>query len=267
MYRGENMERIKSIISFLEEKAPLKLQESYDNSGLILGNPEDEVSKVLVCLDADEDALDAACKSNCQLIISHHPAIFKAIKVFTDYTREGKFLVKAIKNNVSLYSIHTNFDSAVGGLTELLCKKLGLENIRILKHILDEENHGLGRFGTISPMKGTEFIEYIKKVLNLPVVRIIGEIPEKVGEIAVFNGSYDRDILRELCSLKPDVLITGDLKYHDAQELIYNGIFTVDAGHYGTEKHFVEFMAGVLSERFPTLDIVRHEGRDVFSYL
>lgn len=260
------MEKIKNIISYLEEKAPLRLQESYDNSGLILGSRESTVSKVLICLDADESALDAACKNGCQLIISHHPAIFKAIKVFTDNTREGKFLFKAIKNNVSLYSIHTNFDSADGGLTDLLCKKLGLENINVLRNTSGEENHGLGRYGTISPMKGIEFVEYLKKSLSLSVVRLIGEIPERITKVAVFNGSYDRDILEELCSLAPDVLITGDVKYHDAQELIYNGIFTVDAGHYGTEKHFVEFMAEILSEKFPELDIVHHEGSDVFRY-
>ena len=116
--------KLRNIISFLEEKAPISLQETYDNSGLILGNPDTEVSKVLVCLDVDIDAIDYAISQNCQLVLSHHPTIFKALKKFTDTTKESRILIKAIKNDLALYSSHTNFDSADGGLSDLLCERL-----------------------------------------------------------------------------------------------------------------------------------------------
>ncbi len=259
--------KLTDILSYVETLAPHTFQEDYDNSGLILGNPEAEVSSILVCLDVDQDALNLAVEKGCHLIISHHPAIFKAAKVFTQDTREGRLLVEAIKKDIALYSAHTNFDSALGGLTDLLCKKIGLRNIEILKESSPlKADHGSGRYGNITPVGGEEFIKDIKSVLSLDVVRTVGKIPESISRVAVYNGSYDRDILPELCALNPEALITGDLKYHDAQELLESGIFTLDAGHYGTEKLFVDELAKLLKAAFPHLNILSYEGTDVFCY-
>ena len=98
------------------------------------------------------------------------------------------------------------------------------------------------------------------------MVRLIGDAPESVSKVAVFNGSYDRDILPVLLNAGPDAFITGDLKYHDAQELLLNGIFTIDAGHYGTEKLFIDEMSSILENKFPNLTVLKYEGADVFSY-
>jgi len=260
------MVQLERIISFLNEKAPSILQEAYDNSGLILGNPGSIISRVLVCLDADYEAVKKAAELNCQLVISHHPPIFRAVKVFTDETSEGRLLSLAIKNNIALYSSHTNYDSVCGGLTDQLCRKIGLFDIKVLKKSPISPEHGFGRYGHTELVSGREFISRIKKALDLDVVRYVGEIPDTVTLVAVFNGSYDREILHELQEIKPDLLLTGDLKYHDARELMEKGIFTVDAGHFGTEKHFVESMTELLRYKFPQLDIVSYEGEDVFSY-
>ena len=259
--------KLRNIISYLEEKAPISLQEPYDNSGLILGNPDTEVSKVLVCLDVDVDAAEYAISQNCQLVLSHHPTIFKALKNFTMGTRESSILIKAIRNDLALYSSHTNFDSADGGLSDLLCEKLGLKNIKVLKKIsYDSAEYGAGRYGIIEPIDGKEFINRIKTKLSLDNIRYVGRIPQTVEKIAVYNGSYDRDIIDELIELSPIILITGDLKYHDAQELSYNGIFTIDAGHYGTEIIFVDEMAEILENQFSHLEILKYYGKDIFTY-
>ncbi len=259
--------KLTDILSYVETLAPQAFQEDYDNSGLILGDPEAEVSSILVCLDVDQDALNFAAEKGCQLIISHHPAIFKAAKVFTHDTREGRLLVEAIKKDIALYSAHTNFDAALGGLTDLLCKKIGLKNIEILKGFSTlKADHGSGRYGNITPVEGEQFIKDIKSVLSLDVVRTVGKIPESISRVAVYNGSYDRDILPELCALNPQALITGDLKYHDAQELLESGVFTLDAGHYGTEKLFVDEMTKLLKPAFPHLNILPFEGADVFCF-
>ncbi|NMA66724.1 MAG: Nif3-like dinuclear metal center hexameric protein [Clostridiaceae bacterium] len=260
------MVKLNQILSYLNELAPLTLQETYDNSGLILGNPETLISKVLVCLDADCSAVKKASDLNCQLVISHHPPIFQAVRVFTDETFEGRLLTLAIKNNIALYSIHTNFDSVSGGLADLLCKKIGLFNIKVIKPSPAGQEHGIGRYGTINPKSSREFITNLKNLLNLSVIRSVGKMPETITSIAVYNGSYDREIIYELERLKPDLLITGDLKYHDAQELSDKEIFTIDAGHFGTEKHFVEAMTDLVKEKFTQLDIIKHEGTDVFHY-
>ncbi len=259
--------KLRNIISYLEERAPISLQEAYDNSGLILGNPDTEVSKVLVSLDVDIDAIDYAISQNCQLVLSHHPTIFKAVKSFIEKTKEISILIKAIKNDLALYSCHTNFDSADGGLSDLLCEKIGLKNIKVLKTTsYDSAEYGAGRYGEIKPTDGIEFINRVKSKLSIDSIRYVGQIPQTVQKVAVYNGSYDREILDNLIRISPVILITGDLKYHDAQELLYNGIFTIDAGHYGTEIIFVDEMADIIEERFSNLNVIRYKGKDVFNY-
>lgn len=258
--------KLGDIISFIEKKAPLNLQEAYDNSGLILGSPADEISKVLVCLDADEGALEYAIQNNCQLILSHHPAVFRAIKVFTGEIREARLITKAIRHNIAIYSAHTNFDSALGGLTDSLCEMLGLQDYRVLKSTSMPDASGHGRYGTIPRLKGEEFLDLLVKRLELKALRLVGQMPQWVSKVAVFNGAYDGDILSELVKIKPDAFITGDLKFHDAQMLSVNNIFTIDAGHYGTEKHFVDQMTSLLENNFPEITVLGYKGEDVFSY-
>ncbi|HNW97347.1 MAG TPA: Nif3-like dinuclear metal center hexameric protein [Bacteroidales bacterium] len=125
--------KIHKITSFLESIAPLALQESYDNSGLIIGNPNDEVSKALITLDVTEEIIDEAISKKCQLIISHHPLIFGNISKIRPDNYTGKCIIKAIKNNISIYAIHTNFDNIDNGVNAALCNKIGLINCRILK--------------------------------------------------------------------------------------------------------------------------------------
>ncbi|HHU90350.1 MAG TPA: Nif3-like dinuclear metal center hexameric protein [Clostridiaceae bacterium] len=259
--------KLRNLINYIEEMAPISLQEVYDNSGLVLGNPDTEISKVLVCLDVDNEAIDHAISDNCQLVLSHHPTIFKGLKNFTGTTKESGILIKAIKNDLALYSSHTNFDSADGGLSDLLCDKLGLKNIKVLKTTsFDSAEYGAGRYGEIRSTGGMEFISRVKSKLSLDSIRYVGDIPQTITKVAVYNGSYDRDILDNLIGISPVVLITGDLKYHDAQELLYNGIFTIDAGHYGTEIIFVDVMADIIEERFSNINVIRYKGKDVFTY-
>lgn len=257
--------KLENLISFLEDVAPISMQESYDNSGLVLGDLSSDISGVLVCLDADDKAVDYAIEKDCQLILSHHPVIFNGIKNFAKGSAEGDIIIKAIKNDLALYSSHTNFDSATGGLSDLLCAKLSLKNVKILKEA-EKGNCGTGRYGEIEPIDGEMFIETLKSRLSLDVVRIVGDVPEKISRVVVYNGSYDNDILNELIKHKPNILVTGDLKYHAAQELKHKEIFTIDAGHYGTEKLFVEEMSRLIEGHFPGLKIIRYEGKDVFVY-
>lgn len=259
--------KLEQITSYIEALAPKAYQESYDNSGLILGGYRKEVTHVLVCLDGDMAALDQAIAHNCQLLISHHPMLFKAVKVLTDDTRAGSLLTKAIKNDIALYSAHTNFDSASGGLTDCLCRKLELSNIQVMKKTSTlNTDVGQGRFGEITPISGQQWIKEVQSKLKLNGLRWVGTVPDTVKRVAVYNGSYDRDILPELRMIKPDALITGDLKYHDAQELVESGIFAIDAGHYGTESLFVEEMVNLLKRQFPELTLIGYEGQDVFNY-
>ena len=127
------MSKIKDITNYLEEFAPLKLQESYDNSGLIVGDTNNSVSNVLLTIDVTEEVVTEAIKKNVQLIIAHHPIIFSGLKKITGKNYVEKTLIKAIKNNVAIYAAHTNFDSVSGGVNSKICEKLCLKNCKVLQ--------------------------------------------------------------------------------------------------------------------------------------
>ncbi len=126
------MVKIREVTAFLEEIAPLGYQESYDNAGLITGNPEAEVSGILVSLDAIEGVIDEAIARNCNLIIAHHPIVFKGLKSLTGKNYVERTLIKVIKNDIAIYAIHTNLDHVSQGVNRKICEKIGLEQLQIL---------------------------------------------------------------------------------------------------------------------------------------
>ncbi|WP_167605035.1 Nif3-like dinuclear metal center hexameric protein [Maribellus sediminis] len=127
------MTKIKDISNFLESFAPLRLQESYDNAGLILGDQNSEITNVLITLDVTEDVVEEAIQKKCELIVAHHPIVFSGLKKITGKNYVERTLLKAIKNDVAIYAAHTNLDSVTGGVNGKICEKLGLENCRILQ--------------------------------------------------------------------------------------------------------------------------------------
>ena len=124
--------RIEEVISYLEQWAPPILQESYDNSGLLVGNKQNEITNILVSLDCTEDVIEEAIAKNCNLIVSHHPIVFKGLKRFTGEDYVQRTIIKAIQNNISLYAIHTNLDNTIEGVNGEIAKRLGLKNVRPL---------------------------------------------------------------------------------------------------------------------------------------
>jgi len=124
--------RLKEITRYIESVAPLAFQESYDNAGLIIGQPDDEISGILITLDVTEDILDEAIRKNLNLIIAHHPIIFSGIKKLNGKNYIERCIAKAIKNDIAIYAAHTNLDSVFGGVNSKICEKLVLQNCRIL---------------------------------------------------------------------------------------------------------------------------------------
>jgi dinuclear metal center YbgI/SA1388 family protein len=126
------MSSIKNITDYLEKIAPLALQESYDNSGLITGNPETIVSGIMLCLDSTEDVIDDAIANDCNLVIAHHPIVFSGIKKLNGKNYVERTIIKAIKNDIAIYAIHTNLDNVLVGVNKIIAEKLGLINLKIL---------------------------------------------------------------------------------------------------------------------------------------
>lgn len=146
------MIKIKDIAGYLEGIAPLALQESYDNSGLITGDPDQQVERILVTLDVTEEVVEEAFRENCQLIVAHHPIVFKGLKRLTGASYVERTVIKAIRQGIGIYAIHTNLDNVSDGVNKALAEKLGLENLQIL---LPKENL-LKKLITFIPEADTE---------------------------------------------------------------------------------------------------------------
>jgi len=125
--------KIKDIVSYFESIAPLSLQESYDNAGLIIGDPQKDIHSALITLEVTPDVLDEAIAGNTPLIICHHPLIFKGIKKLTGESQVEKMVIKAIQKEIAIFAAHTNFDFVIGGLNSFLSEKIGLNDVQVLK--------------------------------------------------------------------------------------------------------------------------------------
>ena len=240
---------VKQVISFLESIAPLSLQEEYDNSGLLIGNEENEITGVLITLDCTEAVLDEAVKKNCNLIITHHPIIFKGLKKITGRNYVERAAEKAIRNNISVYAIHTNLDNVPDGVNKKICDKLGLTNCKILLQSPMGKNFGAGMIGTLpTPSTEISFLNKVKRVMKADSVRHTALLGKKVSEVAVCGGSGSF-LLGEAIRQKADVFITADFKYHqffDAE----NKMVIADIGHYESEQFTKELLHDMLMEKF-----------------
>lgn len=343
------------IIKIMNEIAPESLAESWDNVGLLVGNADSEVDRVLVALEATEAVVDEAISSNIDLIICHHPLLFKPLKRITDADPIGKLVRKLIKNDISLYAAHTNLDIAKGGTNDYVAEILeldlvqglektgssnymkvavyvpldNLESVRSamasagagqigaysdcsfvtegdgmfkplegarphigsvneletvregkLEVIVDKKNLGrvidsmikahpyevpaydvwaleneiesyhLGRTGLISGKYTLkEYAEFVKEKLQVGQLRYVGDSDKRVRKAAICTGA-GADVMKAAVKKGCDVLITGDLKYHEAQTALQMNLTVIDAGHFETEQIFVQRLADKLKRSF-----------------
>ncbi len=240
------MVKVKDVFKHLNQLADIKLAEKWDNVGLMLGNYDDEVNKVLVCLDVTTDVVNEAIRNGVNLIVSHHPLIFKPLKSlnFTDDFKSN-IIRNLIKNNISVISFHTNLDSATLGLNDYLAKKLKLEEISVLfEHELDP-NSGLGRIGKLSyNMLLEDFIKYLKKQFNLETVSTVIGNNKKIRSVAILGGS-GADFIYSIPEV--DIYLTGDVGYHAALDAIEMKKNIIDIGHFS--EHLVkELLQDYISE-------------------
>jgi dinuclear metal center YbgI/SA1388 family protein len=331
--------KISDIAGIINKIAPTELAETWDNPGLQIGDPTAEVERILVALDPSRDAVDAAIATSCQLLVTHHPLIFRPLKSISTATPHGTLIQKAIKGGVSIVSLHTNYDIASGGLNDVLADKIGflravplkitttrelvklvvfipvdqLEQLRTalfpfaaplgnyrdcsftaggtgtftplegakpfsgtvgklalvaeerlemliersqlpraIKTLLsvhpyeepafdiypllnEGEKLGLGRIGRLShPQTLAEYAAYIKHVLSAPALRYVGKPAAAISKVALCSGS-GASLLQDAARAGADVLVTGDVKYHEARDAEDLGIALIDAGHFPTE--------------------------------
>lgn len=353
---------LKQIINILEEQYPKNLAYDWDNVGLLVGNINSDIKNIMLCLEANESIIDEAIENKVDLIITHHPFIFKKLTSIDENDIKGKCIYKLIKNNINIYCMHTNFDIAFGGLNDVFADMLKLENIKTLENTKSEtlykiavyvptshedavrkamtsadagnignysdctfntkgtgtfrpsegsnpfigrsetleiveevkiesiceqrnlnkiinnmikahpyeevaydiyklenkgKSYGLGRYGNLeSGMTLEELANKIKIGLNSKYLRIVGKSDKIVKKIAIVTGSGG-DFVKKSYLRGCDVLVTGDVKYHEAQDAIDLGIAIIDAGHFETENIFIDIVHNYLSQRLSDVNIIK----------
>lgn len=354
--------KISELIKYLEEVAPLAYQEPYDNSGLIVGHPNDEISKAMISLDCTEEVIDDAIRKGCNIIISHHPIVFKGLKRFNGNNYVERAVIKAIKNNIALYAIHTNLDNVIGGVSSKIADKIGLESQAILRpkkgllrklsvyvprthveevrkalfvagagaignydecsyntigygtfrgqdganptigkvgvqerveetkievvypinreraillamygtHPYEEVAHdiytiensfhkvGSGAIGNLSePISGIDFLAYLKKKLNLKVIRHTRFPNREIRRVAVCGGAGSF-LLNDAKQSGADVFITSDFKYHEFFDA-ENEIVIIDIGHFESEQFTQELLMEIIKKKFVNFAVLLTE--------
>lgn len=229
--------RCNDIINIMEEYAKPSCAESWDNVGLMIGDENKVIKKILVALDINDEVIDEAIENKCDMIITHHPFIFKGIKSITTNDVLGKRIIKLIKNEISVYSAHTNLDIARNGTNDTFANLLNLKNIENLFPPKQNEEYGLGRTGELNEtIKFSELIEKVKEVLGLEKIVVCGELNKNIKKVGICTGAAGEvDFIKQAINLNCDAYITGDLKYHNSQFGKDNGICLIDATHYASE--------------------------------
>lgn len=244
------MPKLKDIATVIEEFAPKALQESYDNTGLQVGDPEMEVSAALLCLDVTEDLIEEAQRRHCNLIISHHPLLFKGLKQITGSTSAQRIVIKAIKHNIAIYSAHTNLDSVWEGVSHEMAHMLHIADIKVLIPKPGNESAGLGIIGTIQPVPKIEFLRKVKDTFNVKCLRYSSQSPQLVVRRVAVCGGAGASFIKDAIAAGADIIVTGDVKYHDFTEY-GTEIIIADIGHYESELCTAKIFSRILREKFP----------------
>lgn len=244
------MTKIADIICYLNEQIPEAWQEEYDNSGLLCGNTEQCCNGIFVCLDIDINNLKKAKNLDCNLVISHHPLVFKSIKRFLPKDNSSEALLYAIANNIIIYSMHTNLDAAQTGLNTMLAQSFGLQNFTSFDTNVGEEGFfGIGGMGILpKKMDYISFLLDIKNKLKIHNIRYVNGKEEMLQRIALCTGSGG-ELLEKAIEAGADCYLTSDIKYHTFLEA--NGrILLADIGHFESESIAKRCLANLISKKF-----------------
>lgn len=229
------MLKVKDIAKAIEEFAPLSLRESWDNPGLQVGDPEMDITGILLCLDVTEEILQEALKRDCNMIVSHHPLIFAGLKRLTGASATERIAAKAIIDNVAIYSAHTNLDSTFEGVSYEMAHMLGMKECRPLeKSPTGDSSQGLGIVGEVSPTPKLEFLRKVKETFEVKDLRYSAQTPGIVVRKVALCGGSGASLIKNALAEKADVYICGDLKYHDFTSHGCD-ILLADIGHFESE--------------------------------
>lgn len=246
------MPTVGDIASTIEEFAPLRLQEGYDNSGLQVGDSARHVDAVLLCLDVTAEVIREARRRKCGMIVSHHPLIFTGLKSLTGADETQRLVMEALKGGISIYSAHTNLDGAWNGVSHEMAHILGLTDIRVLAPQSEDLRSGLGVVGEVRPTPKLEFLRKVKEKFNVRALRYSSQSPALVIKRVAICGGSGGSLIKRALEAAADLYVTGDVKYHDFATYGLQMVIA-DVGHYEGELCAMRVLSRIIRQAWPEL--------------
>jgi dinuclear metal center YbgI/SA1388 family protein len=235
------------IARILEAWAPAASAEAGDNTGLLVGLSARTVDTVLIALDVDESVIGHAGSMGAQMIVAHHPFLYRPLLAVSDATRAGRLAILAIEAGIAVFAAHTNLDRAPGGVNDALCGAVGLRNVT------QAAEGSIGRLAnTCEAMTLDGFARLVKTAICAPAVRVTGPGDRPVGRVYVVSGAGRHDIA-DAAGSGADCMLTGEIDYHSGQDALACGLAVVEAGHYHTEKPVLYNLEKHLQSQFQLL--------------
>lgn len=245
--------KAEDIAGLLENLSPAKFACDWDNVGMHVGHKDNEINRILVTVDIDDAAVEAAVNMKADMIVAHHPMIFHGIKQINDDDLTGRRIMRLIENGINAYCMHTNYDS-VGGMAQAAATRMGMTDCVVVEPVCDGE--GIGRTGELAQeLSVKELCELVKERFNLDMVVLYGDEREIVKKISICPGS-GKDFIGIAREQGAKAIITGDVTYHYGIDAVAAGINVIDAGHYGIEHIFIEEISEFLMKNTEGIDVV-----------
>lgn len=245
----------KKVIELLEKQSPKSYACDWDNVGLLVGREDKEIQKTYIALDATDEAIEEAIANGADMLLTHHPMIFKGMKRVTQEDFIGRRIIRLIQNDMVYYAMHTNFD--VMGMADLAADYLGISDTRVLEitSVSETGEEGIGRYGSLKKeMTVRECCEEVKQAFSLENVKVFGDLERKVKTAAISPGS-GKSVISNALQAGVDVLITGDIDHHEGIDAVAQNMTVIDAGHYGVEHIFIPYMEQYLKREAKELEI------------
>lgn len=254
--------QIQTVCDFLEQLAPSRLAEEWDNVGLLVGDPERDVRRVMSCLTITPSVASEAVSRQADLIVTHHPLPFRATKRITTGDTPGRLLWELIGAGISIYSPHTAWDSAAAGINQQFAEGLGLQSVEPLKPWEgDPDGLGSGRMGRFTKSLSLDgFAEQVKHFLKLDGLHVVGTPDHTIRRVAIACGAAGT-FLQAAHEAGCDALVTGETNFHTCLEAEALDVALILPGHFASERFALETLAWKLAEQFPKLEVwaSRHE--------
>lgn len=247
---------IRSLCDFLEDFAPTDLAEDWDNVGLLVGDPQRPVERLMTCLTVTPASAEEAIQKKADLIVTHHPLPFHAVKRLTTETTTGRILLDLIRANVAVYSPHTAFDSTTAGINQQLAEGLHLSEIRPLDFDPQAPSEtGIGRCGLLpTNLSLADVASQLKAFLTIESIQAVGDPNKPIQKIAVGCGSAGHLLSLARCR-GCDLFITGETTFHNCLEAEATGLSLLLVGHYHSERFGLEELAKLLAKTFTTIEV------------